>query len=64
MLPVTDVADFLIIGSGASGRSFAWHLSRLQCLRNVCLELGVAGVPGHSTHPNRSVELLLPPGSC
>ena len=45
-----DVADILIIGSGASGGVFAWHLSKVPGIKIVCLEQGdwaqpVAGVP-------------------
>src|SRR6516164_9606219 len=35
-----DVADVLIIGSGASGGPCAWHLSKMSGVRIVCLEQG------------------------
>ena len=35
-----DVADILLIGSGASGGVFAWHLSQDPGIRTVCLEQG------------------------
>lgn len=35
-----DVADVLVIGSGASGAAFAWSLSRVQGIKIVCLEQG------------------------
>jgi choline dehydrogenase-like flavoprotein len=40
MPPARDVADILIVGSGASGGVFAWHLSELPGLKIVCLEQG------------------------
>jgi choline dehydrogenase-like flavoprotein len=35
-----DIADVLIIGSGASGAPFAWHLSKVPGIKIVCLEQG------------------------
>lgn len=35
-----DVADILLIGSGASGGPFAWYLSQVRGLKLVCLEQG------------------------
>ena len=35
-----DIADVLIIGSGASGAVCAWHLSTVPGLKVVCLEQG------------------------
>ena len=35
-----DVADILIIGSGASGGPCAWHLSAIPGIKIVCLEQG------------------------
>jgi choline dehydrogenase-like flavoprotein len=35
-----EVADVLIIGSGASGGPFAWHLSKVPGIKIVCLEQG------------------------
>jgi choline dehydrogenase-like flavoprotein len=35
-----NVADILVIGSGASGGPFAWHLSKIPNLSVVCLEQG------------------------
>lgn len=35
-----DIADVLIIGSGASGGAFAWYLSKLSGVKIVCLEQG------------------------
>jgi choline dehydrogenase-like flavoprotein len=42
----SEVADILIVGSGASGGPFAWHLSRVAGIKIVCLEQGEwAGKP-------------------
>ena len=35
-----DTADILLIGSGASGGPFAWHLSQVPGIKIVCLEQG------------------------
>lgn len=35
-----EVADILIVGSGAAGGPFAWHLSSLSGVKIVCLEQG------------------------
>src|SRR5688572_20911731 len=35
-----DVADILIIGSGASGGVCAWHLSKMPGVKIVCVEQG------------------------
>ena len=40
MAQSSDVADVLIIGSGASGGPFAWSLSRVGGIKVVCLEQG------------------------
>ena len=37
---MANVADILIIGSGASGGPFAWHLSTMKGVKIVCLEQG------------------------
>lgn len=37
---MADIADILLIGSGASGGPFAWHLSQHRGLKIVCLEQG------------------------
>ncbi len=36
---MTDVADIIIIGSGASGAAAAWSLSKDNSLRIVCSTL-------------------------
>src|SRR5262245_12295971 len=35
-----DKVDVLIVGSGASGGPFAWHLSKVRGLKIACLEQG------------------------
>ena len=40
-----DVADILVIGSGASGGVFAWHLSKIPGIKIVCLEQGDWSMP-------------------
>lgn len=52
-----DTADILIIGSGASGGVFAWHLSKIPGIKIVCLEQGswsqpVAGVAESQPAPH------------
>lgn len=49
-----DVADVVIVGSGASGAAAAWSLSRNNSLRIVCLEQGSATRPSEypSTRPD------------
>ena len=39
-MATSDMADVLIIGSGASGGPFAWSLSKVPGIRVVCLEQG------------------------
>lgn len=39
-MPLSDVVDVLIIGSGASGGPFAWTLSKAKGVTIVCLEQG------------------------
>ena len=66
-----DVADILIIGSGASGGVFAWHLSKIPGIKIVCLEQGewnfpVEGVPQSQKpeHPEAATQrerLVKPP---
>ncbi|MBM3776756.1 MAG: GMC family oxidoreductase [Acidimicrobiia bacterium] len=64
-----ETADILIIGSGASGGVFAWHLSKLPGIKIVCLEQGtwsapVAGVPQSQKHPEADAQrqrLTTPP---
>lgn len=64
-----DVADILIIGSGASGGVFAWHLSKVPGIKIVCLEQGswtqpVSGVPESQKHPEADAQrerLVTPP---
>ena len=65
-----DVADILIIGSGASGGVFAWHLSKIPGIKIVCLEQGgwsapVTGVaesqPDHPEAAAQREKLTSPP---
>jgi choline dehydrogenase-like flavoprotein len=43
-----EIADVLIIGSGASAGPFAWHLSKTPGIKIVCLEQGDwVGKPSH-----------------
>jgi choline dehydrogenase-like flavoprotein len=42
---MNDIADIVIVGSGASGAAAAWRLSRERGLRIVCLEQGGATRP-------------------
>ena len=56
-----DPADVLIIGSGASGGVFAWHLSKQPGIKIVCLEQGgwsqpVAGVPESQPDPESGAQ--------
>ena len=39
-MATADIADVLIIGSGASGGPFAWSLSQVPGIKVVCLEQG------------------------
>ena len=39
-MATSEIADVLIIGSGASGGPFAWSLSKVPGIRVVCLEQG------------------------
>jgi choline dehydrogenase-like flavoprotein len=39
-MATSDIADVLIIGSGASGGPFAWSLSKVPGIKVVCLEQG------------------------
>ena len=48
-----EVADIVIIGSGASGAAAAWSLSLDRSLRIVCLEQGSVAQP--SDYPSTSV---------
>ena len=49
-----DIADILIIGSGASGAAAAWSLSRNTSLRIICLEQGSVMRP--SEYPSVSTD--------
>jgi len=40
MATSNDVADVLIVGSGASGGALAWYLSKSPGIKVVCLEQG------------------------
>lgn len=51
---MTDVADIVIVGSGASGAAAAWSLSRNRSLRIVCLEQG--SVTRASDYPSSAVD--------
>jgi choline dehydrogenase-like flavoprotein len=66
MATVKDVADVLIIGSGASGGPFAWHLSKVPGIKIVCLEQGPwAGKPpeGVTEAASQRERLVTPPSS-
>ena len=64
-----ETADILIIGSGASGGVFAWHLSKIPGIKIVCLEQGswnfpVADVAQSQPHPEAAPQrerLTTPP---
>lgn len=64
-----ETADILIIGSGASGGVFAWHLSKVPGIKIVCLEQGswnfpVADVAASQKHPEAAPQrerLTTPP---
>lgn len=49
-----DVADIVIVGSGASGAAAAWRLSREPGLRIVCLEQGARTQP--SEYPSTQID--------
>ena len=49
-----DVADIIIVGSGASGAAAAWSLSREKSLRIVCFEQGSISDP--SDYPTKSSD--------
>ena len=49
---MNDVADIIIIGSGASGAVAAWSLSRDKSLRIVCFEQG--SLSNSSDYPTKS----------
>ena len=49
-----DIADIIIIGSGASGAAAAWSLSRDKSLRIICFEQGSVTQP--ETYPSVSVD--------
>ncbi|MBN3854489.1 GMC family oxidoreductase [Paraburkholderia sp. Ac-20340] len=49
-----DVADIVIVGSGASGAAAAWALSRSPGLRIVCLEQGARTTP--SGYPSTKID--------
>jgi choline dehydrogenase-like flavoprotein len=51
---MTDVADIIIIGSGASGAAAAWSLSQDKSLRIVCFEQGSISDP--SDYPTKSSD--------
>jgi choline dehydrogenase-like flavoprotein len=42
---MVDIADILIVGSGASGAAAAWSLSQVPGVKVVCLEQGGATLP-------------------
>ena len=51
---MSDAADVVIIGSGASGAAAAWSLSRDNSLRIVCFEQGSISDP--SDYPTKSTD--------
>ena len=53
-----DLVDVLLIGSGASGGVFAWHLSKLPGAKIVCLEQGdwTQPVPGLTEAEQRATS--------
>ena len=51
---MNDVADIIIIGSGASGAAAAWSLSRDKSLRIVCFEQG--SLSNSSDYPTKSED--------
>ena len=51
---MTDVADIIIIGSGASGAAAVWSLSHDKSLRIVCFEQGSISNP--SDYPTKSPD--------
>jgi choline dehydrogenase-like flavoprotein len=51
---MNDVADIIIIGSGASGAAAAWSLSRDKSLRIVCFEQG--SISNMSDYPTKSED--------
>ena len=49
-MATSEMADVLIIGSGASGGPFAWSLSQVEGIKIVCLEQGDwVGKPSNSS---------------
>ncbi len=69
MADKNEIADILIVGSGASGGVFAWHLSKIPGIKIVCLEQGgwnfpVADIPQSQKHPEADAQrerLTTPP---
>ena len=51
---MSDAADIIIIGSGASGAAAAWSLSRDNSLRIICFEQG--SIPDSSDYPTKSMD--------
>lgn len=49
-----QVADILIVGSGASGAAAAWSLSQLPGVKIVCLEQGAPTLP--TNYPSASID--------
>ena len=51
---MSDAADIIIIGSGASGAAAAWSLSRDNSLRIICFEQG--SIADSSDYPTKSTN--------
>ena len=51
---MSDAADIIIIGSGASGAAAAWSLSRDKSLRIICFEQG--SIADSSDYPTKSTD--------
>lgn len=60
-----DTVDVLLIGSGASGGPFAWHLSQMSGIKILCLEQGDwVGKPTPQESSDAAAErrrLVMPP---
>ena len=54
-MATSEMADVLIIGSGASGGPFAWSRSKVPGLKIVCLEQG-DWVSPPSDNPNAEAD--------